>query len=663
MDLPLLLAGPILRRAEPRRVCIWLATSRRVDLRATLYEASPATGSPAGESLRAIGVSAPEGDRPEIVQLGEHLFVSLLAIKPFEGIFPTESMLFYDLTMDGKSLAEIGLTGGERSIAYPGMPLPCFFLPERIKRLLHGSCRKPHGAMERSKLKAEEFDALAAADDAIIDALDDFEVRPSLLFLTGDQIYADDVAGPLLVLLNDYGKRLTGWEERIPASGTNGSELTGLNLYGRKDFVLTEAQFSSGEPLNHLLTFGEYAAMYLFVWNPDLWPEAMPKPESLSSKHAETYEREWQVLIGFRDVLHKARRVLANTPSYMIFDDHEITDDWNLHRRWRARVRESRSGRRIVANGLAAYWAFQGWGNSPEAFSPRFIETISEHLTSKLSTGEKADRFDQRLWGFHRWSYYLPSLPPVIVPDSRTQREYDSETGAPRLLDSYGIEWLRTAWADLGEPRHEDLILVASTPVYGFDPLEDAQKVLSSFGVPPQRYDRESWVANKEGFSDLLLLLSDEIRPKRCIILSGDVHYAFSTRARFYSTDNTLRLYQFTSSAINNTPKESKLVKELGRLADRREYRLGWKPGAPRALRLTRPALEFLVRWGLMKSQRTARYYWTDEVESLLPEGKESLLYPFNNIGLVSLLDGGALEHCLITGAIPGDEMCWKGFS
>jgi phosphodiesterase/alkaline phosphatase D-like protein len=57
--------------------------------------------------------------------------------------------------------------------------------------------------------------------------------------------------------------------------------------------------------------------------------------------------------------------VLANVPTYMIFDDHDVTDDWNLTARWRHRVHASPAGRRIVANALAAYWAFQGWGNDP----------------------------------------------------------------------------------------------------------------------------------------------------------------------------------------------------------------------------------------------------------------------------------------------------------
>jgi hypothetical protein len=32
----------------------------------------------------------------------------------------------------------------------------------------------------------------------------------------------------------------------------------------------------------------------------------------------------------FRDTVWKVRRLMANIPSYMILDDHEVTDDWDL---------------------------------------------------------------------------------------------------------------------------------------------------------------------------------------------------------------------------------------------------------------------------------------------------------------------------------------------
>ena len=52
-----LLAGPILRRAEPQRVCIWLATSQPVRARAEIFDAWPR--SPARVAPRRWRVRAP----------------------------------------------------------------------------------------------------------------------------------------------------------------------------------------------------------------------------------------------------------------------------------------------------------------------------------------------------------------------------------------------------------------------------------------------------------------------------------------------------------------------------------------------------------------------------------------------------------------------------
>ena len=65
--------------------------------------------------------------------------------------------------------------------------LPTFFLQGKRSplNLLYGSCRKLHGKGE---------DCLALADEIIASSVEDLNKRPSALFLTGDQIYADDVA-------------------------------------------------------------------------------------------------------------------------------------------------------------------------------------------------------------------------------------------------------------------------------------------------------------------------------------------------------------------------------------------------------------------------------------------------------------------------------------
>ena len=52
----------------------------------------------------------------------------------------------------------------------------------------------------------------------------------------------------------------------------------------------------------------------------------------------------------------------------MIFDDHDVTDDWNLGRAWRDRVFTAPLGRRIIMSALVAYVVFQDWGNDPKRY-------------------------------------------------------------------------------------------------------------------------------------------------------------------------------------------------------------------------------------------------------------------------------------------------------
>jgi phosphodiesterase/alkaline phosphatase D-like protein len=69
--------------------------------------------------------------------------------------------------------------------------------------------------------------------------------------------------------------------------------------------------------------------------------------------------------------LPKVRRALANVPVYMMLDDHEVTDDWNLNPMWKDRVYTNPLGKTVLRNGILAYGLFQGWGNDPEYFETR----------------------------------------------------------------------------------------------------------------------------------------------------------------------------------------------------------------------------------------------------------------------------------------------------
>ena len=95
-------------------------------------------------------------------------------------------------------------------LVYPGHPLPSFVLPPEdvnLLRIVHGSCRKPHGVGK---------EMLSALDTILASAIQQGKDRPQQLFLTGDQIYADDVAAPLLFALIDAGNFLfAGNEEEV----------------------------------------------------------------------------------------------------------------------------------------------------------------------------------------------------------------------------------------------------------------------------------------------------------------------------------------------------------------------------------------------------------------------------------------------------------------
>lgn len=470
--------------------------------------------------------------------------------------------------------------------------------------------------------------------------------RPALLLMTGDQVYADDVGGPLIRRLSELGRILTGWDETIPGMGRVPSRIP---VYGRtNELKNTQSGFTSGSSDNHLMTFGEYAAMYLMAWNEGVWEDVLPDhPEYLSDEQKELYDKEAQKVTAFKEALHKVRRVLANTPTYMIFDDHEVTDDWQISRKWAHDVNNSPCGRRIVSNALAAYWAFQGWGNMPEAFPYDFITAITDHLNSRNSSDTMANVFDFKMWSFHGWGYWARTDPPIIAIDSRTQREFDSFKGTARLLDRYGLDWLRSAWASLGSPKGKDLLILAATPVYGFEPLECLQKISTSFGIPSSKVDNESWIANRKGFSAFMRCLVEKLSPRSCVVLSGDVHYSFTTKAEFKGVKGKFLFRQCTSSALKNEPKVSrkKLLDRLQSFSRPVEHRMGWNPDAKSYVKPLKPILEFLVRFNIIRSASSGWGFWTDTVRMLLPEGDDNPLVLDTNIGVLRIKENGQYVH------------------
>lgn len=640
-----ILAGPILRRTTKNRVCVWLVTSEAMQLQLTVSDSS----------YTPLGTGGMDARNPRGIQLGEHLFVHLLQARAgrFTG-YPVDTLMYYRIDIIDNGVASPLFSDEEiQKLVYGTHSCPSFFIPSTLKNLLHGSCRKPHG-------KCTSAEALSHAHSLMQETHGNLNSRPAILLLTGDQIYADDVAISLNAKLREEAIHLTGQVELMPQIGNPGD----IPLQGRKQALdRYKSGFSSGESENHLLSFGEYAAMYLYTfgnlpaWEP-VWEWDELQNLGIASGKDEcardAVAKQNSYLRTFHKTLPDIRRLLANIPTYMIFDDHDVTDDWNITHSWYDEVRESELGRRIVSNALAACWAFQSWGNDPDNFDKDMLWSIQQRLTDRHNNAAIAERYDLHTWKYRGWGFSIPTVPPVIAMDSRTQRHYDDYHSPAQLMDRYALDWLRVEWAKLVTDNDIPLntwpVLIAATPMFGFAPIEIFQskvlrltkKILQFFSkgylfflpmfqAPIERVlvssmDIESWTANKNGYKALFDVLQTRMKLPGCLFLSGDVHYAFSAKGEFVCDGETFTCLQLTSSALSNMPSESNqnLLEKLG-------------DKLPRGKRG--------VIFALGKRKR-----WSTSSILMRPDETRMPIHADCNIGLVQFSGGHPTKHTLLTG-------------
>ncbi|MBN0154438.1 alkaline phosphatase family protein, partial [Pseudomonas aeruginosa] len=128
---------------------------------------------------------------------------------------------------------------------------------------------------------------------------------------------------------------------------------------------------------------------------------------------------------AFRDGLPGVARALAHISSLMIFDDHDITDDWNLSARWELTAYGHPFSRRIIGNALLAYLLCQGWGNDPQHCG-EWLAPVAALMEGAAADGRlpcaEQDRLLDALLDFQHWHYRLPGSPTLIVLDTRTRR-------------------------------------------------------------------------------------------------------------------------------------------------------------------------------------------------------------------------------------------------
>ncbi|PLT35093.1 hypothetical protein [Bacillus sp. V5-8f] len=575
MKLPVILAGPFLRRTENDHVNIWIACCEMFDITAELFlineEVGEYTYTPVQSHTSVRSVS-----------LGDKLIANIVTLSPEGDSFPLDRLLGYNLrftknraSFDLRSLGLLSPDSGD-SIVYGHLKYPSFYITERKEsRILYGSGRKIHGKGE---------DVLAGADLLLQKHYLNIKERPEALFLMGDQIYADDVAGPVMPFIMKLGETLTGQKENLvkiePRLGNDPYKTVVDAIYGRQRIASDLCRFTSRKSSNHLLRFGEYASMYLLAFNPEIWrlaekegllatfdewmernPALFPATNTQTIRRA--FNKQLKEIRKFADSLPYVRRLMANISSYMIFDEHDITDDWNITFEWRHAVRHSPLGRHIISNALTAFWAFQGWGNNPLSFNESFINMISKHLTSKNVIKEARLNWESSMWSFDVWTFAAPTYPPAVFLDTRTHRsssisEHTANGGAPQIINELG--WLQAKFAllECGWNSGHPVIVVSSVPFYSVGLIDSAMKEtaypLVNTRIPVQTtFNMDSWKYNGKGYESFHKWITD-IDPAYCIILSGDAQYAYMAKTdSLYLNGDKKTIFQMTSSPLKNT--------------------------------------------------------------------------------------------------------------
>jgi hypothetical protein len=533
-----IIAGPILRRLSPSQLVLWWVSPQPSRGQFQCYIDNQVV---VDVALNSDGVSE--------FRVGKQAVIHLLDI---EISLPADQFIEYDL------LLETG--GGTKTLQqiiphlmFDGQNRPSFIITPQITNMLHGSCRNPHATCE---------DGLLAGEALLSKTLHTSKERPSLLMMSGDQIYADHVAAPTLHAIHQVIELLGLNDESFDSSGIKtGDELHHLadQYYHRHEFLPTtllgapwykkDAEqdiFTSTYAHNHLISFAETMAMYFLVWSPTLWKKVSLSGYDVPVEFTKTHKIERDAIAQFIEGLPRVQRLLAHIPTYMIFDDHDVTDDWNLTALWEQAAYEHPFSKRIIGNMLMSYWLCQGWGNDPKQFTGDFLEKANEY--NNLPNNKNHDSLVSEVLRFSKWQFHLDTYPKVVVLDSRTRRwRSEQDLGHPSGL----MDW--EAMCELQQELigENAIILVSPAPIFGVKVIETIQRIATTCGKP-LAVDAENWMAHPGSASTILNIFRHPKTPQHFVILSGDVHYSFVYDIELRFREHSPKIWQVTSSGIKN---------------------------------------------------------------------------------------------------------------
>jgi hypothetical protein len=156
------------------------------------------------------------------------------------------------------------------------------------------------------------------------------------------------------------------------------------------------------------------------------------------------------------------RWLLSTVSSAMIFDDHDVHDDWNISEAWVAKMRAEPWWEERILGAYMSYWIYQHLGN----LSPARLYDDPIFCAVQAAEGDCADlvrdfaRTAAREIAGARWSFHRDfGRTRLVVVDSRAGRVLSA--GRRQMLSDHEWEWVE----DRCSGDFDHLIVGTSLPV------------------------------------------------------------------------------------------------------------------------------------------------------------------------------------------------------
>jgi PhoD-like phosphatase len=244
------------------------------------------------------------------------------------------------------------------------------------------------------------------------------------------------------------------------------------------------------------------------------------------------------------------RWLLSTVSTAMVWDDHDVHDDWNTSDVWLAEMRRKPWWEERISSGVASYWLYQHIGN----LEPRHLdedEMFDRVIRHEGDAGPMLREWSHKVAhqvGGARWSYVRDLCGArLVMMDSRGGRVLDPDKRA--MVDEGEWRFIRECASGGG---YNHLLLGTSLPwlmapaMHWLEAWDEAV-CAGAWGARAARVgerirqglDLEHWAAFQRSFEDLERLVQsvgsgEQGEPPATIVaLSGDVHHAYLMEVGF----------------------------------------------------------------------------------------------------------------------------------